>query len=157
MRKLVSTLLCAALFLTLTCPAYAAKPPLVTPGEAGAYLQERGIYQGDGSGSLKLDKGLTRAEMAALLTRLHGEGEVNPEHYAWACYFTDVPDWAKPYVGYCVASLLVAGYDESHYGPMIWLPRPWPVLWCFDAAAMDTVRTRIGRMAPPATMLSGLA
>lgn len=117
MRKLVSTLLCAALFLTLACPAYAAKPPLVTPGEAGAYLQERGIYQGDGSGSLKLDKGLTRAEMAALLTRLHGEGEVNPEHYAWACYFTDVPGWAKPYVGYCVASLLVAGYDESHYGP----------------------------------------
>lgn len=117
MRKFITMLLCAALLLALACPVYAAQPPRVTPSEAGAYLQERGIYQGDGSGSLKLDKGLTRAEMAALLTRLHGEGEVNPEHYTWACYFTDVPAWAKPYVGYCVASLLVNGYDESHYGP----------------------------------------
>lgn len=117
MRKLTSMLLCTVLFLTLAHPAFAAKPPMVTPSEAGAYLQERGIYQGDGSGSLKLDKGLTRAEMAALLTRLHGEGEVNPEYYTWACYFTDVPQWAKPYVGYCVASLLVTGYNESRYGP----------------------------------------
>ena len=35
----------------------------------------------------------------------------------WACYFTDVPAWAKPYVGYCIANLLVSGYDSSRYGP----------------------------------------
>ena len=75
------------------------------------------MYQGDSTGSLMLDKGLTRAEMAAVITRLHGEGEVNPEHYTWACYFTDVPAWAKPYVGYCIANLLVSGYDSSRYGP----------------------------------------
>lgn len=115
-QRLLSIVLAAALFLSIAVPAFAAEQP----GEierAGAYLRERGIYQGDSSGDLMLDKGLTRAEMAAVLTRLHGEGEVDPEHYAWACYFSDVPAWAKPYVGYCVASLLVSGYDASRYGP----------------------------------------
>jgi len=77
----------------------------------------RASIQGDASGDLMLGKGLTRAELAAILTRLHGEGQVDPNHYTWACYFEDVPEWAKPYVGYCVANLLVAGYNETQYGP----------------------------------------
>ena len=116
MKKTVCALLCAALTVTLACPAFAAEPAAEV-NEAGAYLRERGVYQGDSTGSLMLDKGLTRAEMAAVITRLHGEGEANPEHYTWACYFTDVPAWAKPYVGYCIANLLVSGYDSSRYGP----------------------------------------
>lgn len=116
MKKTVCALLCAVLAVTLACPAFAAEQPAEV-NEAGSYLRERGVYQGDSTGSLMLDKGLTRAEMAAVITRLHSEGEVNPEHYTWACYFTDVPAWAKPYVGYCIANLLVSGYDSSRYGP----------------------------------------
>lgn len=107
----VTLLLC----LSLACPALAAEVPL-TPEAAGAILLEQGIYQGDGSGDLMLDKGLTRAELAAILTRIHGEGVVDPKQYAWACYFTDVPEWAKPYVGYCTANLLVKGYGDQRYG-----------------------------------------
>lgn len=107
----VAILLC----LSLACPALAAEAPL-TPEAAGAILREQGIYQGDGSGDLMLDKGLTRAELAAILTRIHGEGTVDPNLYTWACYFTDVPEWAKPYVGYCTASLLVKGYGDQRYG-----------------------------------------
>ncbi|WP_295757555.1 transglutaminase domain-containing protein [uncultured Oscillibacter sp.] len=116
MKKTVCALLCAALAVTLACPAFAAEQPAEV-NEAGAYLRERGVYRGDSTGSLMLGKGLTRAELAAVITRLHGEGEVNPEHYTWACYFADVPAWAKPYVGYCIANLLVSGYDSSRYGP----------------------------------------
>lgn len=116
MKRITLIGLCIIISLFMTAPAFAAEQPAEIES-AGAYLQERGIYQGDGSGNLMLDKGLTRAELAAVLTRLHGEGEVNPDHYTWACYFTDVPAWAKPYVGYCVANLLVSGYDASHYGP----------------------------------------
>ena len=116
MKKTVCALLCAALAVTLACPAFAAEPAAEV-NEAGVYLRERGEYQGDSTGSLMLGKGLTRAELAAVITRLHGEGEVNPEHYTWACYFADVPAWAKPYVGYCIANLLVSGYDSSRYGP----------------------------------------
>ena len=111
-KKLMSAALILALSLSMAAPAFAAEQ-LSEIETAGAYLRERGVYQGDGSGDLMLDKGLTRAEMAAILTRLHGEGEVNPNIYTWACYFTDVPDWAKPYVGYCTANLLVAGYDAG--------------------------------------------
>ncbi len=116
MKKTLYALLCMALVLSLACPAFASEVPL-TPEAAGAILRERGIYQGDASGDLMLDKGLSRAELAVLLTRLHGEGEVDPSIYTWACYFTDVPGWARPYVGYCVANLLVSGYDSTRYGP----------------------------------------
>lgn len=98
MKWILSVGLCGILALSMALPALAAEQPSEIEA-AGTYLRERGVYQGDGSGSLMLDKGLTRAEMAAILTRLHGEGEINPNHYTWACYFTDVPDWAKPYVG----------------------------------------------------------
>ena len=116
MKRITIIGLCFIISLSMSIPAFAAEQPAEIEA-AGAFLREHGIYQGDSSGDLMLDKGLTRAEMAAVLTRLHGEGEVNPDHYAWACYFTDVPAWAKPYVGYCVANLLVSGYDASHYGP----------------------------------------
>lgn len=115
-RRIASVLSAAILFSTIIpCPAYAASPKL-TPEEAGAQLQMLGVYQGDGSGDLMLDKGLTRAELAAILTRLHGEGQVDPNLYTWACYFDDVPAWAKPYVGYCTAALLVRGYGNGKYG-----------------------------------------
>ena len=54
-----------------------------------------------------------------LLTRIIG----NPDHvaseqdyYSKQCAFTDVPDWAKVYVGYCAANHLVAGYGNGLYG-----------------------------------------
>lgn len=115
-RRLLSMALAGVLCLSLAVPAFAAEQPAEIQS-AGAYLRERGIYQGDETGNLNLDSGLTRAEMAAILTRLHGEGEVDPNLYTWACYFTDVPDWARPYVGYCTANLLVTGYDATRYGP----------------------------------------
>ena len=97
MKRILSMGLCIIISLAMVLPAFASETPSEIES-AGAYLRERGVYQGDGSGDLKLDKGLTRAEMAAILTRLHGEGQVNPSLYTWACYFTDVPDWARPYV-----------------------------------------------------------
>ncbi len=115
-QQLLSLALAGFLCFGMTAPAFAAEQPAEMEA-AGAFLCERGVYQVDSSGDLMLDKGLTRAEMAAILTRLHGEGEVNPDYYAWACYFTDVPEWARPYVGYCTANLLVSGYDASRYGP----------------------------------------
>ncbi|MDE7261814.1 MAG: hypothetical protein K2N78_07115 [Oscillospiraceae bacterium] len=94
MKKMITAALCIVLTLSMTVPAFAVEQPSEIEA-AGAYLRERGVYQGDGSGNLMLDKGLTRAEMAAVLTRLHGEGEVDPNLYAWTCYFTGPsPMWA---------------------------------------------------------------
>ena len=46
MKKTVCALLCAALAVTLACPAFAAEQPAEV-NEAGAYLRERGVYRGD--------------------------------------------------------------------------------------------------------------
>lgn len=87
--------------------------------EAAAYLKEHQIMQGDQSGNMLLEQGLTRAQMAVMLARI----TVNPEHleservyYAKQCHFTDVPEWARPYVGFCVSNHIVSGYDTGLYG-----------------------------------------
>jgi len=115
-RKILTMALAFALCLGITAPAFAAEDPAEI-GTAAAFLRERGIMLGDAKGDMQLERGLSRAELATLLSRLHGGASVNTAIYDWACYFTDVPAWAKPYVGYCVANLLVTGYDETRYGP----------------------------------------
>jgi len=114
--KIFTVALVFALCLGLTAPAYAVECPAEIETTA-AFLLERGIMLGDAKGDMQLERGLNRAELAALLARLHGGASVNTAIYDWACYFTDVPAWAKPYVGYCVANLLVTGYNETRYGP----------------------------------------
>ncbi len=119
MRKLNNLLLCAALLFTMICPAHAVQPPQITPAEAGAYLRELGIYRGDHSGDLMLDKGLTRAELAVILARLNddnGEFTAYPDGFAYLCSFSDVPDWAKSAVGYCWNRGLIKGYGNGLYG-----------------------------------------
>lgn len=111
-KKLFALLLSTALTLALACPVYACE----SVKNAGNRLRQMGIYQGNNAGDLMLDKSLTRAELAVILTRIHGEGQVDPNQYTWACYYEDVPEWAKPYVGYCTANLLVTGYGGLRYG-----------------------------------------
>ena len=118
MNKVTSALLCAALMLSLACPARAA--PQVSEAEtAGIYLRELGVLVGDQNGDLRLGDGLTRAHLATILTRVQG----NPNHvqadqayYIGQCQFSDVPEWARLYVGYCYANGLMAGYGGEVFG-----------------------------------------
>ena len=87
--------------------------------QAAAYLVERGILAGDENGDLRLDAELTRAQLAVVLTRLHGDPtqvEKNRTFYTIQCGFPDVPDWAKQYAGYCAYYGLMAGYDTGAFG-----------------------------------------
>ena len=117
-KKLLTYALACSICLTTAVSALATgtTSELTT---AATYLRENGIMVGDETGNMMLDKGLTRAHLAALLTRIIG----NPDHvaaeqdyYSKQCTFTDVPDWAKVYVGYCAANHLVAGYGNGLYG-----------------------------------------
>ena len=89
---------------------------------AAGYLVKNGIYKGDESGNLNLNNGLTRAELAVILTKL--EFADSPGGLAeWDTWgekhfsspeniynrFTDVPGWALPYVEYCYQRGLMAG------------------------------------------------
>ena len=82
---------------------------------ASAYLSEQGIMVGDQNGS----SSLTRAELAAILTRLNGNLEhieAEQHYYRNRCVFPDVPEWAKLYVGYCNVHGLMKGYDNGRFG-----------------------------------------
>lgn len=81
-------------------------------------LKSKNLFMGDSTG-FRLKDSLTRAEMAVMLTRVVGaEKEVNDkiDYYKSKCSFTDVPDWAKAYVGYCVEKGLVKGIGNGLYG-----------------------------------------
>lgn len=114
MRKRLFYLVLATLFaLTLTVPVTATASQ-EERDLAAAYLRQHQIMVGDSDGDMHLERGLNRAELAVLLTRLHGT--LPASTFAQECYFTDVPDWARPYVGYCAANHLVSGYGDSIYG-----------------------------------------
>ena len=110
----------ACLLLLAALPAEAAAPDAVEAENAAEYLRSCGIMTGDGNGTMNLAAGLTRAELAVILTRLHG----NPDHvqaesrlYLNQCRFEDVPEWARLYVGYCYANGLMVGYGGRTFGP----------------------------------------
>ena len=120
-RNLASLLLAGAMTAALlTGPAQAAESP--SPQEiAATRLQAEGLMNGDEHGDLHLDKGLTRAELACLISPI----VLNPEHvarqrdyYAKLCTsnFSDVPGWARVAVGVCASMGVVAGYGDGRFG-----------------------------------------
>lgn len=114
--RVISLAVIAALSLTVTSFAADSSPQQQS---AAAYLREAGIMLGNESGDMMLEQGLTRAQMAAMLTRVVADPEqfeTDSAFYRSLCSFTDVPEWAKSYVGYCAANNLVAGYGNGRYG-----------------------------------------
>ena len=120
-RNLASLLLAGAMTAALlTGPAQAAESP--SPQEiAATRLQAEGLMNGDEHGDLHLDKGLTRAELACLISPI----VLNPEHVAWerdyyaklcTSNFSDVPEWAQVAVGVCASMGVVAGYGDGRFG-----------------------------------------
>lgn len=120
-RNLASLLLAGAMTAALlTGPAQAAESP--SPQEiAATRLQAEGLMNGDEHGDLHLDKGLTRAELACLISPI----VLNPEHMAWerdyyaklcTTNFSDVPEWAQVAVGVCASMGVVAGYGDGRFG-----------------------------------------
>ena len=118
MRKILSAALCVVLSLSLSIPALAAESETEVE-TATDYLFQHGIMLGDSTGEMHLESGLTRAQLATVLTRLNGDLEyiqTNLTYYAGQCKFSDVPEWAKPYVGYCYTNGLMLGYDTGAFG-----------------------------------------
>ena len=116
MKKLILTALCCA---ALTCAAGAAHVGTIDngyPGDTEAQAQmlcDLGLLQGTGQG-FELEKPMTRAEAAAMLTRLLG-AEQAALGGDWEHPFTDVPQWADGYVGWLYANGLTNGTAETTY------------------------------------------
>ena len=118
-NKILSVILAGVLCFNGTVPVLGVGPP--PDWEAAAiYVRDQGIMTGDQNGNLNLNSGLTRAELAVILTRLSddtGDMGRNAAYYRTICPFTDVPKWAMPYAGYCAEKKLMAGYGNKRFGP----------------------------------------
>ncbi|OUP57267.1 S-layer homology domain-containing protein [Butyricicoccus pullicaecorum] len=79
------------------------------------FLDELGLFQGTEYG-YELDRTMTRAEGAVMLVRLLG-GEAEAKVSTYQTPFTDVPDWAQPYVGWLYENKLTNGTSKTTYSP----------------------------------------
>jgi uncharacterized protein YkwD len=117
--------------------SFAVAPAALAESDAEAAASQLvmwGIYQGDERNNLNLDKGMTRAELAAFIARLDffcsgasssddlGEWETWLKNRFTASEnragpFTDLPAWALPYVEYCYLNDLMQGVSAERFDP----------------------------------------
>ena len=81
--------------------------------EAIEVLQTAGIMTGDQNGNFNPDGSITRNEMAVVMAHLLN---LDYDYYRGTNPFTDVPEWAAPYVAACAAEGVVAGIGNNQYG-----------------------------------------
>jgi hypothetical protein len=77
-------------------------------------LSTAGLLKGS-NGSFELERKPSRAESAVMLIRIIGkEKEALEKNYSHP--FTDVPDWASPYIGYMYQEGLTKGISANKFG-----------------------------------------
>lgn len=117
MKRLLSLILSLTLTFSLIPSAFASSDEENT---AALILQGLGLFSGtgtdiNGNPIFDLDRAPTRHEAVTMLVRLLGKGD-EAENGTWSTPFTDVADWAKPYVGYAYTNGLTAGTSATTYG-----------------------------------------
>lgn len=111
MKKLVR-LLGAATLLTAALTATACAADFTSAADS---LHDMGLFQGNASG-YDLDRAPRRDEAAVMLVRLLG-AETKAQSMEYTAPFTDVADWAKPYVNYLYVNGLTNGVSPARYDP----------------------------------------
>ena len=95
-------------------PVSAAPADDATAGAAAEALSDMGLLRGTENG-FDLGSVPTRAQSAVMLVRFLGKEREAIDRIIIPP-FTDVPGWARPYVGWLYENGLVNGYDETTYG-----------------------------------------
>jgi len=116
MKKVISLMLTLAIVLCMISTAFAASSEA---NEAADALNALGLFNGAGTDAngkpiYDLDRAPTRAEAVTMLVRLLGKDE-EAKTGTWTTPFTDVPDWAKPYVGYAYTNKLTSGTSTANF------------------------------------------
>ncbi len=117
MRKTISLLLILVLVFGSISYSFAAGDAAFEAAEA---LRELGLFQGkgfnsDGTPIYALQAAPTRNEAVTMLVRLLGK-DSEAKAGTWETPFTDVANWAKPYVGYAYAHGLANGTGATTFG-----------------------------------------
>lgn len=119
MKKLFATILAITLMISsaMIPSAFAASDEAI---KAAEILHGYGLLNGsgtnaDGSINYDLDRAPTRYEAVTMLVRLLGK-EDEAKSQKWETPFTDLVEWAKPYVGYAYNNGLTSGISATTFG-----------------------------------------
>lgn len=119
MKRFLSLILALTLAVSLVPSAFAASDEAVQAANA---LHTLGLFNGTGTDAngnpiYDLDRAPTREEAITMLIRLMGkEADAKRQDWLWNTPFTDVSNWAKPYIGYAYAYSLTSGTSETTFG-----------------------------------------
>lgn len=113
LSKKILSIICLILTLCMLSSQITFAANVKTPQEAADALNKLGLFQGTGNG-YELEKSLTRAEAVTMIVRLLGEEE-SAKQTKIAHPFTDVPEWASPYVGYAFTHNITKGVSETEF------------------------------------------
>ena len=110
---LSSTMVLGMLVMGSSAASYKDVDDSNTHQEAIEVLQAVGIMTGDQNGNFNPDGSITRNEMAVIMAHLLN---LDYDYYRGTNPFTDVPEWAAPYVAACAAEGVVAGIGNGQFG-----------------------------------------
>ena len=119
MKRFLSFILALTLAVSLVPSAFAASDEAVQAANA---LHTLGLFNGTGTDAngnpiYDLDRAPTREEAITMLIRLMGkEADAKRQDWLWNTPFTDISNWAKPYIGYAYAYSLTSGTSETTFG-----------------------------------------
>jgi hypothetical protein len=82
-----------------------------------SFALKSGLVQGDQTGALNWEDGLTRVEAAVLLIRLMGLEEQAAEAADRPSPFTDIPAWANGYMNVAYAQGIAKGVGDGRFDP----------------------------------------
>lgn len=116
-KKCISLLLAAVMVLGMAPTAFAATSEAT---QAANELHELGLFGGTGTDAngnpvFDLDRAPTRQEAITVLVGLLGKTE-EAKAGNWNIPFTDVDNWAKPFVGYAYANGIASGTSATTFG-----------------------------------------
>lgn len=119
-KKILSIMLTAALFISLLSSVSAAATTPADINTMAAALNRLNILQGS-KGDYLLNNKIERSQAAALIIRMLGKENYvkkNTEQLKVTKY-ADVPskEWYAPYVGYCTLYNIMGGYPDGSFAP----------------------------------------
>ncbi len=110
-KRIISILVGAAMAISVASAINAYTPEQNNTAEA---LNSLGLFLGDENGDYMLDNSLTRAQGMTIVVRMLGaEAEAKENAATYETPFTDVPEWAAPYVDYAYLNGLTPGTNET--------------------------------------------
>lgn len=115
-KKLIGLFMAMVMLCSMMPTAFAASDEATA---AANELYSMGLFNGtgtdaNGNPSFDLDRTPNRHEAVTMLVRLLGK-EAEAKAGTWDIPFTDVAEWAKPYVGYAYAHGLTSGTSATTY------------------------------------------